>query len=529
MTEQAEFALGLNLFSGSAAGVKRAPSPVPTSAGTSPDSKWARQVPGNGSPGKRHLFAIMDRRWVHLAYVLIDVVFISSSSLVAFFLRFVPFPIWNVSHAGGLGLSTDFPSKSYLGFLMLHVILIVLLCQSQDLYRTRRGRSVAQESWAVIRAVTLATFVLAAFIFCLNVKIVSREVVGISAVLDVAALVIWRIWKRDFVTRRVSQGIAVRNALIVEADELGQALAKYLEENKELGYRVAGFLDRNHRGEPRILGNPEDLARIARAEFVDDIFVTISSERDIVKRIAAEARRQRLNVKVVPELYDGLAWNSPIQYFGEFPVMELHWERLPAVGLFVKRVTDVLTSAIAIAVLCPVFALLAIGIKLDSQGPVFFKSKRVGKKGRIFTFYKFRTMVANAEELKEELNHLNERDNGLLFKIAKDPRITRLGKFLRRYSIDELPQLWNVLRGEMSLVGPRPPLPAEFNKYSLEHLRRLDVKPGMTGLWQVTARMDSSFENYMMLDLEYIDKWSFWLDARLLWKTIPAVVRGQGR
>jgi len=137
--------------------------------------------------------------------------------------------------------------------------------------------------------------------------------------------------------------------------------------------------------------------------------------------------------------------------------------------------------------------------------------------------------VMNAEELKERLNHLNERSNGLLFKIAHDPRITRLGKFLRKYSLDELPQLWNVLKGEMSLVGPRPPLPSEFDHYSLEHLRRLDVKPGITGLWQVLARCDPSFENYMAMDLKYIESWGLWTDAKILWRTIPAVMKGQGQ
>jgi exopolysaccharide biosynthesis polyprenyl glycosylphosphotransferase len=262
---------------------------------------------------------------------------------------------------------------------------------------------------------------------------------------------------------------------------------------------------------------------------VDDIFVTIPSERDVVKSVAAEGRRLRLNVKVVPELYDGLAWNAAVRHIGDFPVMELHWEPIPTLGLLVKRVTDIFLSALALIVLSPFLLLMAIAIMLDSRGPVLHKSRRVGRKGATFTCYKLRTMVMNAEELKEQLNHLNERSNGLLFKIARDPRITRLGKFLRKYSFDELPQLWNVLKGDMSLVGPRPPLPSEFDQYSLEHLRRLDVKPGVTGLWQVSARCDPSFENYMAMDLEYIESWGLWTDAKILWKTIPAVMKGQGQ
>jgi len=159
---------------------------------------------------------------------------------------------------------------------------------------------------------------------------------------------------------------------------------------------------------------------------------------------------------------------------------------------------------------------------------VFHRAKRVGRKGVPFVCYKFRSMIRDAEKRKEELHHLNERSNALLFKIKDDPRITCMGAFLRRYSLDELPQFWNIFRGDMSLVGPRPPLPTEFEGYSLEHLRRLDVKPGLTGLWQVKARLDPSFDQYISLDLQYIEYWSLWLDLKILLSTIPAVLRGEG-
>jgi lipopolysaccharide/colanic/teichoic acid biosynthesis glycosyltransferase len=178
--------------------------------------------------------------------------------------------------------------------------------------------------------------------------------------------------------------------------------------------------------------------------------------------------------------------------------------------------------------LAPVFALMAIAIKLDSPGPVFYRSIRVGKKGRRFLFYKFRTMVLNAEALKEELRVRNER-SGPFFKMANDPRMTGIGRYLRRYSLDELPQLWNVLKGDMSLVGPRPHPLDDYQQYSLEHLRRLDVMPGITGLWQVQARNESSWEANMTLDLEYIEHWTPWLDIKLLFKTIPIVVKGLGQ
>ncbi len=527
MTSRLQLFINPVLFA-NAAGVKRAPVPASGSAGPTQSGGWARQVPGNGSAGKRRLFAAMDRRWVHLGYVLIDVILISLNGLLAFYVRFVPFSPWYVLRTGGLGLSADFPLRLYVGLLVLYAILILLLCQSQDLYRTRRGRSAAQESWAVVRAVTVATFFLAAFIFCSNVKVVSRGVVGFSALLNVAALVMWRIGKRQFVTRRVAQGIGARNALIVGAGQVGQQLAEYLEQNKQLGYRVAGFLDGNHSSDPRMLGRIEDLPRVARAQFVDEIFVTIPSERDVVKSVAAEGRRQRLNVKVIPELYDGLGWNAAIQHIGEFPVMELHWEPIPTLGLFAKRLVDIVISAASLIVLSPLLFVLGIAIKLDSHGPVFYRSKRIGRKGAPFTCYKFRTMVSNAEEMKEQLRPMNER-NGPFFKIENDPRITRIGRWLRKYSLDEFPQLWNVLRGEMSLVGPRPHPLDDYERYTLEHLRRLDVRPGITGLWQVTARRDPSFDTNMALDLEYIEKWSPWLDAKILLKTVPEVLRAAGR
>lgn len=527
MASQDQFVIKPMLFASTAAGVKTVAAPSVNLGTPSQGNGLARQVPGNGSAEKHRFFAELNRKWVHLSYVLVDVVLVLLNGLVASYAAVLP-ATWHAIYAGTLEFRAGLPLQPYTGFLLLYAILIVLFSQNQDLYKTLRGRSVVQESWAVIRAITLATVVLAAFIFSSNVKIVSREVVGIYALLNVCTLIIWRVWKRQFVTRRVAQGIWARNVLIIGAGNVGMALARYLEENKQLGYQVSGFLDSNHHGDARMLGKIEDLARVARAQFVEEIFVTIPSERELVKNIAIEARQQHLNVRVIPELYDGLASSVPVHHLGVFPIMDLYWEPIPTVNLFFKRVIDTVVSGIVLVVLWPLFVILAVAIKLGSRGPVFYKSKRVGRKGSLFTCYKFRTMVANAEQLKEQLQHLNQRSNGMLFKIANDPRINRVGKFLRRYSLDELPQLWNVLRGDMSLVGPRPPLPSEFNQYSLEHLRRLDVRPGITGLWQVTARQDPSFESYMALDLKYIEGWSLWLDLKILVRTIPAVLRAEG-
>jgi lipopolysaccharide/colanic/teichoic acid biosynthesis glycosyltransferase len=184
-------------------------------------------------------------------------------------------------------------------------------------------------------------------------------------------------------------------------------------------------------------------------------------------------------------------------------------------------------SAIALCVTFPLMAVIAMLIKLTSPGQALYRAQRVGLKGRRFSCYKFRTMVSDADELKDGLRAKNERQ-GPCFKLAADPRITCVGRWLRRYSLDELPQLWNVLRGEMSMVGPRPHPLDDFSRYRLDHLRRLDVTPGITGLWQVTARRDPSFQRNMSLDLEYIEHWSLGMDLRILWKTVFVVLRGTG-
>jgi lipopolysaccharide/colanic/teichoic acid biosynthesis glycosyltransferase len=209
------------------------------------------------------------------------------------------------------------------------------------------------------------------------------------------------------------------------------------------------------------------------------------------------------------------------------PVIELHGQPIPAVGLAVKRVMDVVLSVAGLLLSAPLLALAAIWIRLDSPGSVIYSAPRIGKKGSTFRCHKLRTMQVDADSVKEKLRKQNER-NGPFFKMENDPRITRSGRWLRTFSIDELPQLVNVLLGEMSLVGPRPHPLDDYERYTIEHLRRLDVKPGITGSWQVTARSDPSFETNMKLDLEYIENWSLRMDLRILLKTIPAVLRAEG-
>ena len=276
-----------------------------------------------------------------------------------------------------------------------------------------------------------------------------------------------------------------------------------------------------------MLGRVDDLARIALAEFVDEVVLTGPYERDLAQRVVREAQRNRLQVKVIPDLFGLDPKCVTLERLGDLPVMRLQEDRGSKVGPFLKRVIDVVLSAIALLISAPLLGAIALAIAMDSPGPILYRARRVGKKGRVFTCCKFRTMAAGADCEKELLRQRNER-RGPIFKIANDPRVTRAGQWIRRYSLDELPQLWNVLDGKMSLVGPRPHPLDDCDHYDLEHLRRLEVKPGITGLWQVMARNDPSFERNMELDLEYIEHWSFWMDLKILCKTVLVVLQGSG-
>lgn len=207
--------------------------------------------------------------------------------------------------------------------------------------------------------------------------------------------------------------------------------------------------------------------------------------------------------------------------------LSLYWDRLPKAGMVLKRVMDIVFSSFVLLLLAPVLVVVALVIKLDSYGPAFYTSERIGKNGRVFHCIKFRTMVRDAESRRAGVMHMNERD-GILFKASNDPRITRVGRLLRKYSLDELPQFFNVLRGDMSVVGPRPPIASEVREYKVVHLRRLDVTPGITGLWQVQSRQDPSFDRYVSLDVDYIENWSIWLDIKILVRTIGVVLSGTG-
>ena len=318
-----------------------------------------------------------------------------------------------------------------------------------------------------------------------------------------------------------------KHVLIVGTGSVGKALASYFEEQKATGYNVIGFLDDDNSACARVLGKPDDLRRVAQKHFIDEVFLTTPADAALTGRLWSEARSARISMSLVESPEGSGRSADNVAHTAGYRVVTIHRRPEHVVATNLKRELDVLLAAVLLAVLSPLMLAVALAVKLDSDGQVLYRCRRMGKRGRLFTCYKFRTMVSDAHAMRDRLTHLNEYEK-VLFKIRQDPRITPLGKFLRKYSLDELPQLWNVLVGEMSLVGPRPPLPEEYEQYTIEYRQRLRVKPGITGLWQVTARQNPSFDVYMRLDLQYVENWSLWWDLKILVQTIPAVLHGTG-
>jgi len=412
-----------------------------------------------------------------------------------------------------------------LGIALLHAALITLLGYSEGLYAW--SGDLRRQATALGRSAFWATAVLGVAAWLLAASAISCGEICVAGALHFATLMARRRagLRRARLTPEPNR--QTRNVLIIGAGPVGRSVAAEVEARAESGRVVCGFLDDELPMGNRVIGRVSSLARLARTGFVDEVILAAPRNRDLIQRVVQEARRLRLDVKLVPDLFGCRPDESEVERFGDLPAICLHREPSPSVGLFLKRMLDAAGAGFALLLLSPLLGLIAGLIKMGSKGPALYTAQRAGHKGKLFRCYKFRTMVRNADDLKLSLRQQNQR-SGPFFKITGDPRITKLGHILRRYSLDELPQLWNVLKGEMSLVGPRPHPLDDFAAYEPEHLARLDVTPGITGLWQVTARRDPSFQRGMDLDREYIQTWSLGQDFRILFRTFRACIEGSG-
>jgi exopolysaccharide biosynthesis polyprenyl glycosylphosphotransferase len=344
----------------------------------------------------------------------------------------------------------------------------------------------------------------------------------LSRIMLVAILNIYRLRGRSY-----------RNAIIIGTGPKARKIINRIINNRTWGIQVIGFLDYNRTGLWRyrdipLMGHPDGLADIINNNQVDYLIIaTDSADLPLSGHAFAVAEEMGVTICLMSDIYFHPISRPVATNFMEFPAVIYSSVPDNRLQLSFKKVIDWIGGLVGVVISIPFTLAAAAAIKIEDGGPIFFRQTRAGRNGKPFRMLKFRTMVTNAEALKKQLMDQNEM-NGPTFKMKKDPRITRIGAFLRKTSIDELPQFFNVLKGDMSLVGPRPPLPAEVAQYDCWQRRKLSVKPGITCLWQINGRNDIDFEDWMKLDLEYIDNWSLWLDTKILAKTVPAVFKREG-
>ncbi|MBA2741673.1 MAG: sugar transferase [Actinobacteria bacterium] len=397
----------------------------------------------------------------------------------------------------------------------------------------RTDHSTADDLVRVFHLVTVGSWVLFLGITFTSVANPSLQRLITFWVLAIVLITSLRALARG-ICRRTS--IYLQNTVIVGAGDVGQLVARKLRQHPEYGLNVVGFVDAQPKerqpglGDLSLLGTPERLSEIVRALEVERVVVAFSNESheetlDLIRSL----KDQNVQIDIVPRLFEVIGTNVGMHTAEGMPMIGLPPLRLSHSALLTKRLLDVTVSLAGLIVFSPVLAAIAIGIKLDSRGPVFFRQVRRGAGDRMFSIYKFRTMRADAEERKAEVaslnKHLAEGGDARMFKIPDDPRVTRFGKFVRRYSLDELPQLINVLRGDMSLVGPRPLILEEDQHVVDWRRRRLNLKPGITGLWQVLGRDGIPFGEMVTLDYLYVTNWSMMGDVKLILRTFPVLFR----
>jgi exopolysaccharide biosynthesis polyprenyl glycosylphosphotransferase len=455
----------------------------------------------------------------------IDLLIIFFSSLLAYYFRF--------HSVDSPELIIDLQFKV---FLSSHLIFWLYFSYRFRLYESKRYLLLRKELLDVIKTIGISAAVAFIPAFFIRQHPLSRLFMIYCVLIQTSILLLFRLVLRKTLRYVRLRGYNYRHVLIVGRNSRAAHIARQINDSPEFGSRILGFIDADQNScqsdtcySYNIMGNLNNLEQILRTYVVDEIFVTlpIKSFYSQIEAIIALCEIVGVEVKIPLDIFNRKIAKTIISLCHNIKVINYYTSPRMTWKLFVKRFIDVTISATLLIGWAPLLVVVAAAIKASSKGPVFFVQQRIGYNGRVFKCLKFRTMVANAEEMKKDLVPLNEMD-GPVFKIKDDPRITAVGRLLRKTSVDELPQLINVLKGDMSLVGPRPPVPEEVSKYKLTDRRRLSIRPGITCIWQVNGRNTITFEDWMKLDQQYIDQWSLWLDLKILLKTIPVVLLQKG-
>lgn len=423
--------------------------------------------------------------------------------------------------------------ESYSSIQLSLTAILLIVFRLQGLYRLRRGAGLIDEVGLIVNGTLVGIAVMIVGVFYLRPFGLSRLVFVYAGVAVIVILTMARIAQRAHQSHLRRKGVGLHRIIVVGTGPLGRMIMQNVVAQPELGFQIVGFVDDERTediGRFQALGRPEDVPSIVDSLDIDEVIIALpSSEHTRTSQLMVACTERHLGFRVVPDFYELSLNQVDIVDVNGIPLIGVRESRLIGVNLVVKRMIDVALASVALLALAPFMAIVAILIKVDSPGSLVVRQIRVGRDERQFPFFKFRSMYQNADALLEDVRHLDEaRSDGRIFKARDDPRRTRVGRWLRKFSIDELPQLVNVLRGEMSLVGPRPPFPREVEKYEDWHRRRLDVLPGITGLWQVSGRSNLTFDEMALLDIWYIENWSIGLDLKLMLRTPGAVIFGTG-
>ena len=473
----------------------------------------------------------MKNRIIYRLTVITDIILINLAFLTAYLVRYV----------GQWFREVQFfePYRDYLDQQIILTLLLVLTYRTTGVWRRRRGESWLDEAARIVTATAAGITLMMAVTFFLQPSPFSRLLLFWALLFIVLFIVTARLMRRATLAWLYRRGIGVDRALVIVMGETGRSVVRTLIARPDLGFSIVGYLDDgtvddsdNLSRIPR-LGDYSELGRyLTEYAPMHSVFIALPNTMHTeLLSLLQICQQHGVRAQVVPDLLQLSLNRVEFTSMAGIPLLSMRdisaFGHISGTGRVLKRLLDLAIILLLSIPTLLVMAAIAIAIKLDSEGPIIYTSPRVGRDGKLFMMYKFRSMVSNADEQKEALRELNEAD-GPLFKIKQDPRQTRVGRLLRRLSLDELPQLFNVLSGEMSLVGPRPPLPEEVELYKPWHRQRLAVVGGMTGLWQVSGRSDLSFDELCMLDIYYIENWTLGLDIRILLQTIPHMLSGRG-
>jgi exopolysaccharide biosynthesis polyprenyl glycosylphosphotransferase len=473
-------------------------------------------------------------RWMAVGIrMLTDALIVVVGFSIAYWLRYT------VEIGGPVRPEAQQPLSYFQNIVILLAILTIIVLQVRGLYRMPRWATLLDEALILAGGVIISTAMVVLYAFFLQFS-PSRAIFVIAPLVIITLLIIKRIIVRFARERFWLKGIGVDRVIVVGAGQAGQRLMQWLLGQPQLGYQVVGFVDdgpadvdlaiatQRRVVRPLHLGTSSEVGEIVMRERIDEVIIALPpTAHEQMVWIMEQCRECDVEFKLVPDLFELAMDQVHIHEIAGLPMIGLKAARISGWNFVVKRAMDLVISTAVIIGLSWLFLLFALLIKFDSDGPVFFKQERVGRNGRRFMCYKFRTMVRDAATQKTELQNMYG-DHPFFFKDKNDPRRTRVGKFLRRSSLDELPQFFNVFMGEMSFVGPRPGVPAEVSRYDEWHKDRLLVTPGLTGLWQVSGRSNLTFDEMVRLDLYYAEHWSPWLDIKIMLRTLPAVLTGRG-